>query len=305
MNRKDQSKGKPSGRQGGGNAKKSERESGESGKQSGRQGGGERKNSYARGNSPIKRKPPVKTKTASLDKDEIRLNKYIANSGICSRREADIYIAAGSVTVNGQVVVEMGYKVKLTDEVRFDGKLINPEKKEYILLNKPKGFATTLSIEPGKKTVMDLVRNATKSRIAAVDKLDRQATGLLLFTNDSELTKKLTQSSQNVRKIYHVGLTKPLKSEDLQKIRNGIHIDDSIIEIDEISYIEGATKHEVGIKLFSNKNRVVRNIFEHLGYEIAKLDRVVFAGLTKKDLPRGTWRKLTEQEIINLRMMQS
>src|SRR5690606_20029767 len=283
MNRKDQSKGKPSGRQGGGNAKKSERESGESGKQSGRQGGGVRKGSFARGNSPIRKKPA--SKPAQLDKDEIRLNKYIANSGICSRREADIYISAGSVTVNGQVVIEMGYKVKLTDEVRFDGRLINPEKKEYVLLNKPKGFATTGNDE---RTVMDLVRNSTKSRIAPVGKLDRQTTGLLLFTNDGELSKKLAHPSHGVRKIYHVGLSNPFKSEDMRKVKDGIHLEDGPVEVDEISYIEGASKHEVGIKIHSGKNRIVRRIFEHLGYEVVKLDRVVFAGLTKKDLPRGT-----------------
>lgn len=305
MNRKDKSKEKPSGRQGGGNAKKSERESGGSGKQSGRQGGGERKSSYARGNSPLKRKTPAKTKTTSSDKDEMRLNKYIANSGICSRREADIYIAAGSVTVNGQVVIEMGYKVKLTDEVRFDGRLINPEKKEYVLLNKPKGFATTTSDEKDRRTVMDLVRNSTKSRIVAVGRLDRQTTGLLLFTNDGELAKKLTHPSHGVRKIYHVGLSNPFKSEDMRKVKDGIHLEDGPVEVDEISYIEGASKHEVGIKIHSGKNRIVRRIFEHLGYEVVKLDRVVFAGLTKKDLPRGTWRKLTEQEIINLTMMQT
>ena len=263
MNRKDQSKGKPSGRQGGGNTKKSERESEGGGKQSGRQGGGVRKSSYARGNSPIRKKPA--NKSGQLNKDEIRLNKYIANSGICSRREADIYIAAGSVTVNGQVVVEMGYKVKLTDEVRFDGRLINPEKKEYILLNKPKGFVTTTNDEKDRRTVMDLVRNSTKSRIVPVGRLDRQTTGLLLFTNDGELAKKLTHPSHGVRKIYHVGLSSPFKSEDMRKVKDGIHLEDGPVQVDEISYIEGASKHEVGVKIHSGKNRIIRRIFDNLG----------------------------------------
>ena len=242
-------------------------------------------------------------KASSANKDEMRLNKYIANSGVCSRRDADIYITSGNVTVNGKVINEMGFKVKLTDEVRFDGRRLNPEKIEYILLNKPKGFATTSVQEKGKNTVMGLLANATKSRITPVDKLDRQSTGLLLCTNDGELTKKLTNPKYENRKIYHVGLDKALTHDDLKKIEKGVMIDNEIIKVDDISYVEGASKHEVGVKLNSNRVRVIRNLFEHLGYEVEKLDRVVYAGLTKKDLPRSHWRHLTEQEVINLKMM--
>lgn len=240
---------------------------------------------------------------AHTEKGDIRLNKYIANSGVCSRRDADIYISSGNVTVNGKVVTEMGYKVKPGDEVRFDGKNINPEKVEYILLNKPKGFITTTSDEKGRKTVMDLVRTATRSRIVPVGRLDRNTTGLLLLTNDGDLAKKLTHPKHRVRKIYHVVLDKPLKGEDLGKIQRGLHLEDGEIQVDEISYIEGATKRELGVKIHSGRNRIVRRIFQHLGYEVIQLDRVAFAGLTKKDIPRGTWRRLTEQEIINLKML--
>ncbi|MGS2763469.1 pseudouridine synthase [Sinomicrobium sp. M5D2P9] len=266
------------------------------GKVSGRQGG-ERKESYARGNAPIRKKPLLK------NPDEIRLNKYISNAGICSRRDADIYIAAGNVSVNGEPVTELGYKVKLTDEVRFDGKVIRPEKKEYVLLNKPKGFITTTKDERGRRTVMELVSNASKSKLLPVGRLDRNTTGLLLFTNDGDLAKKLTHPKHGVRKIYHVELDKNLKQEDLVKIQQGLTLDDGFIEVDEVSYIENTPKREVGIKIHSGKNRIVRRIFEHLEYDVIKLDRVIFAGLTKKDLPRGHWRPLTQQEVINLKML--
>lgn len=266
------------------------------GKTSGRQGG-ERKESYARGNAPIRKKPLLK------NPDEIRLNKYIANSGICSRRDADIYIAAGSVSVNGEPVTELGYKVKLTDEVRFDGKVITPEKKEYVLLNKPKGFITTTKDERGRKTVMELVSNASKAKLLPVGRLDRITTGLLLFTNDGDLAKKLTHPRHGVRKIYHVELDKNLKHEDLLKIQKGLTLEDGPIEVDDVSYIENTPKREVGIKIHSGRNRIVRRIFEHLDYKVIKLDRVIFAGLTKKDLPRGHWRHLTQQEVINLKML--
>ncbi|MFI2742187.1 pseudouridine synthase [Zhouia sp. PK063] len=273
------------------------------GKQSGRQGGGKRKSSYARGNAPIKKRPAFKSGGQSAKKDsEIRLNKYIANSGVCSRRDADIYIVSGNVTVNGNVVTELGYKVQLTDEVKFDGRLINPEKKAYVLLNKPKGFVTTTSVEK-ERSVMDLVANATKSRIQPVGRLERGTTGLLLFTNDSDLMRKLSQQENHIRKIYHVILDKNLSFEDLKKIQEGLLIDQVKVEVDEISYVDGSPKREIGIKIQSNKNRIVRRIFEQLGYEVEQLDRVVFAGLTKKDLPRGTWRHLTQQEVINLGML--
>ena len=235
---------------------------------------------------------------------EIRLNKYIADAGICSRRNADMYISAGNVTVNGEVMTTLGYRVKPTDEVRFDGKLLSSEKKEYILLNKPKGFITTTNDEKGRKTVMDLVANATNARILPVGRLDRATTGLLLLTNDGELTKKLTHPAHGVRKIYHVILDRKLEYKDFIAIEQGLELEDGFIQVDEISYVDQKPKNEIGIKIHSGRNRIVRRIFEHLGYQVDKLDRVVFAGLTKKDLPRGHWRRLTQQEVINLRNMR-
>ena len=235
---------------------------------------------------------------------EIRLNKYIADAGICSRRNADMYISAGNVTVNGEVMTTLGYRVKPTDEVRFDGKLLSSEKKEYILLNKPKGFITTTNDEKGRKTVMDLVANATNTRILPVGRLDRATTGLLLLTNDGELTKKLTHPTHGVRKIYHVILDRKLEYKDFIAIEQGLELEDGFIQVDEISYVDQKPKNEIGIKIHSGRNRIVRRIFEHLGYQVDKLDRVVFAGLTKKDLPRGHWRRLTQQEVINLRNMR-
>lgn len=236
--------------------------------------------------------------------DLIRLNKYIANAGICSRREADTFIAAGNVTVNGKPVTEMGYKVKKTDDVRFDGRKLNPEKKEYVLLNKPKNFITTTRDEKGRRTVMELVSSASKNRLYPVGRLDRNTTGLLLFTNDGDLTKKLTHPKHGVRKIYHVHLEKNVSIADLRKIREGLTLEDGEIQVDEVDYVQGASKKEIGIEIHSGRNRIVRRIFEHLGYEVSRLDRVVFAGLTKKDLPRGHWRFLTEQEVINLGMIK-
>ena len=235
---------------------------------------------------------------------EVRLNKYIADAGICSRRNADMYISSGNVTVNGEVMTTLGYRVKPTDEVRFDGKLLSSEKKEYILLNKPKGFITTTNDEKGRKTVMDLVANATNARILPVGRLDRATTGLLLLTNDGELTKKLTHPTHGVRKIYHVILDRKLDYKDFMKVQDGLELEDGLIEVDEISYVNDKPKNEIGIKIHSGRNRIVRRIFEHLGYQVEKLDRVVFAGLNKKDLPRGHWRRLTQQEVINLRNMK-
>lgn len=249
------------------------------------------------GENPIRKQASVKKET----KEGIRLNKYIANSGVCSRRDADIYIAAGNVTVNGKTVTEMGYRVKPTDEVKFDGRRLNMEKPEYILLNKPKGFYTTGSMEKGSKTVMDLVANATKSKIVPVGKLDRQASGLLLFTNDGTLEKQLAKPKNGIRQIYHVGLTKPLDFEDMQKIREGVTLEDGKVKVQEISYIENKPKSEIGLETNSVKQHVVQRLFKSLGYEVEKLDRVVFGGLTKKDLPRGNWRVLNKQEVINLK----
>ncbi len=269
-------------------------------KASGRQGGRFRKKSYARGNAPVKKRMGV---VGNGDPGLTRLNKYIANSGVCSRREADTFIAAGNVTVNGATITEMGFKVKPGDTVRFDGRVLNPEKKEYILLNKPKNFITTTSDERGRRTVMELIAKASNARLVPVGRLDRNTTGLLLFTNDGDLAKKLTHPKHGVRKLYHVVLNKNLKADDLRKIREGIELEDGPVAVDEVSYIQNAPKKEVGIEIHSGRNRIVRRIFEHLGYEVNQLDRVVFAGLTKKDLPRGHWRHLSRQEVINLGMI--
>ncbi|CAN5260429.1 pseudouridine synthase [soil metagenome] len=274
------------------------------GKFSGRQGGGERKKSTARGNAPVKKQPAESSGSKPAPKkDGIRLNKYIANSGMCSRRDADIFISAGNVTVNGIPVTEMGYKVKPGDEVKFDGNKVNPEKPEYILLNKPRGFFTTGSKEKGSKTVMDLIANATKSKVVPVGKLDRQASGLLLFTNDGTLEKQLGKPKNGIRQIYHVELTKPVSQEDLDKIKAGLTLEDGKVKVQDVSYIENRPRNEIGIETNSVKQHVVQRMFKSLGYEVEKLDRVVFGGLTKKDLPRGNWRVLTKQELINIKML--
>ena len=265
--------------------------------------GGGRKTTKSRIPSGNKFKESKGDKSSSSNTGLIRLNKYLANAGLCSRREADTLIAAGNVTVNGKTVTEMGYKVNPRDTVKFDGRLISPEKKEYILLNKPKNFITTTRDERGRRTVMELITNASKSRVVPVGRLDRNTTGLLLFTNDGDLAKKLTHPKHNIRKIYHVELDKTLKATDFKKIASGLNLEDGPIQVDEISFVTNKSKKEVGLQIHSGRNRIVRRIFEHLGYEVIKLDRVVFAGLTKKDLPRGHWRHLSEQEVINLRML--
>ncbi len=269
------------------------------GKYSGRQGGGQRKKSHARGNAPIKKKME---KSPLSNLDGIRLNKYIANSGICSRREADLYITAGNVTVNGETITEMGYRVKLSDDVRFDGRRLNPEKPEYILLNKPAGFFVTGNPEKGGRTVMELISKATKAKVSPVGKLDNQAKGLLLFTNDGTLAKKLAKPKNGIRQIYQVTLNKPLSQEDLDSIKKGVYIEGSKVTITDVSFIEDKPHTEVGLELKSIKEHIVTRIFKSLGYEVESLDRVVFGGLTKKDLSRGRSRSLTEQEVINLGM---
>jgi 23S rRNA pseudouridine2605 synthase len=260
--------------------------------------------------TPLSRKSPKKTFTKiketpkSDESSGIRLNKYIANSGVCSRREADTYIEHGSVEVNGNLVTEMGYKVQADDVVRFDGTSITPEQKKYILLNKPKNYITTMDDDRGRKTVMDLVSNASKERIYPVGRLDRNTTGLLLFTNDGELAKKLTHPKHDVRKLYHASLDKKLELKDLEKLRGEVIIEGKKVFIDAVSYVDGQPKSEVGIEIHSGRNRIVRKIFEHLGYKVSKLDRVIFAELTKKNLPRGRWRELTNQEVSNLQMLK-
>ena len=238
-----------------------------------------------------------------VEKDTIRLNKYIANSGICSRREADELITQGLVEVNGKVVTEMGYQVQKTDRVVFDGQSITPEKPVYVLLNKPKGYISTTKEEKARKTVMDLVANASPYRLFPVGRLDRQTTGLILLTNDGHLTKKLTHPSFGVKKIYHVTLDRKLSVEDLRTIADGVRLEEGVAEVDSISYIEGKPKNEVGIEIHIGWNRVVRRIFKKMGYEVEALDRVIFAGLTKKNIKRGHWRILTEMEVNNLKML--
>ena len=238
-----------------------------------------------------------------IHKDTIRLNKYIANSGICSRREADDLIKQGLVEVNGKVVTEMGYQVQKSDRVVFDGQGITPEKNVYVLLNKPKGYISTTKDEKARKTVMDLVANASPYRVFPVGRLDRSTTGVILLTNDGHLTKKLTHPSFNVKKIYHVTLDRKLSAEDMQAIADGIRLEEGVAQIDAISYIEGKPKNEVGIELHIGWNRVIRRIFQRLGYEVEGLDRVTFAGLTKKNIKRGHWRILTELEVNNLKML--
>ncbi len=231
------------------------------------------------------------------------MNKFIAHAGICSRREADMHIRLGSVKVNNKTMTELGYKVQPTDVVHFDGQKLQAEKPTYILLNKPKGFITTTRDEKGRKTVMDLVANATKARIVPVGRLDRPTTGLLLFTNDGDLAKKLTHPKSGVKKLYHVVLDKAVSGQHINEIKKGIKLDDGIMQADEVSHVQGASKQEVGILIHSGRNRIVRRIFEHFGYEVISLDRVMFAGLTKKDLPRGHWRHLSQAELQQLKML--
>jgi 23S rRNA pseudouridine2605 synthase len=232
----------------------------------------------------------------------VRLNRYVANAGICSRREADVLIATGVVTVNGKIVTEMGYKVNPTDVVTYGGVPIKNEVKKYLLLNKPKDYITTMDDPEERKTVMELIRKACKERLYPVGRLDRNTTGVLLFTNDGDLTAKLTHPKFNVRKVYHVVLDKRITSEDFRTLSEGVELADGPIKPDAIEYV-GEGKSELGVEIHSGRNRIVRRLFEHLGYEVMKLDRVVFAGLTKKDLPRGKHRFLTPKEIDFLKML--
>ena len=248
----------------------------------------------------IEKKPNQAPKRPKV-KDEIRLNKYIANSGACSRRDADIYIQSGNVKVNGIPVIEMGYMVKPGDVINFDGAVLTPEKKEYILLNKPKNFTTALDEGQEHRNVMELVRGSTNAKIAAVGRMDKNTTGLLLFTNDTDMIRKFGLPNQKSSKIYQVSLYKNLKFEDLEKISGGVTLDGHRLAIEEISYIEKEPKTEIGLKLKTSNVKVVRAIFENFDYNVLRIDRVSFAGLTKKNLPRGNWRILTEQEIINLK----
>lgn len=250
-------------------------------------------------------KPKQESKNSDYQtpKDTIRLNKYVANAGIASRRKADELIAQGLVKVNGEVVREMGFRVKETDEIRFKDEVIKPvTKMVYFLLNKPKNVITTMKDEKGRKTVMDIMANACQERIFPVGRLDRNTTGLLLFTNDGDLAKKLSHPSYEVRKIYHVILDKPMSDEDLEKIRQGLTLEDGEAPVDKAVFDEGdKTKKSVIVTIHIGRNRIVRRIFSHLGYHVEKLDRIYYGGLTKKNLSRGFHRPLRKQEIIMLK----
>jgi len=243
-----------------------------------------------------------KKTTTDADKGKIRLNRYISNAGICSRRKADELIVAGVVSVNGQVISELGFKVDpYKDEIRYNGETLKREKMVYVLLNKPKDYITTTEDPQERRTVMHLVEKASRERIYPIGRLDRNTTGLLLMTNDGDLADKLSHPRSNITKLYQVELNKPLAQGDMNKIQYGLELEDGLIKPDSISYVSGGTKREIGIQIHSGKNRIVRRIFEHLGYDVVKLDRVIYAGLTKKDLTRGRWRYLDEKEVIMLK----
>ncbi|MDR3181203.1 MAG: rRNA pseudouridine synthase [Prevotellaceae bacterium] len=245
----------------------------------------------------IRREPKLKPAT-----EEVRLNKFIANSGICSRREADEYIVAGLVSVNGEVVTELGVKVKPTDDIRFNGERMKGERKVYIVMNKPKDYVTTTADPHAENTVSDLISSdKCPQRVFPIGRLDRNTTGVLLFTNDGNLAEQLSHPSYNRKKVYHVFLDKNLKQPDLKKLVEGIMLEDGLAQADMASYVDG-DHAQVGLEIHSGRNRIVRRMFEHLGYKVKKLDRVYFAGITKKSLKRGQWRFLTEQEVAMLRM---
>lgn len=271
-----------------------------------KKGPAKKQSSAGEGDKPKGR--PEKVKKGGYDRPKggelIRLNKYLADAGICSRREADELIAAGTVTVNGKVVTELGTKVLPTDKVVYGGQALKREKLRYLVLNKPKDFITTTEDPQERKTVMSLVERACPERIYPVGRLDRMTTGVLLFTNDGELAKKLTHPRHGIRKIYHVVLNKALSKGDYDKLTTGIELDDGPIKADKLSWLEeGKIKKEVGLELHSGRNRIVRRMFESLGYKVVKLDRVVFAGITKKDTPRGKWRMLTDAEVNMLKRL--
>ena len=254
-------------------------------------------------NAKYSLKKRIEYKEVNVDPDApVRLNKFLANAGVCSRREADAFIQAGVVTVNGQVVTELGTKVKRSDEIKFHDQNVSLEKKVYVLLNKPKDYVTTSDDPQQRKTVMDLVKNVCPERIYPVGRLDRNTTGVLLLTNDGDLASKLTHPKFLKKKVYHVYLDKNVTAHDMQQIAEGITLDDGEVHADAIEYAHPTDKSQVGIEIHSGRNRIVRRIFESLGYRVVKLDRVQFAGLTKKNLRRGDWRFLTEKEVDMLRM---
>jgi len=252
---------------------------------------------------PGGKKNPIKSKTTKIPVVEefIRLNRFVANSGVCARREADELISRGMIYVNGTKVTEMGVKVKLTDKVEYQGKMLVPGKKVYLLLNKPKGYVTTVKDPHAEFTVIDLVKDATKERIYPVGRLDKSTTGVLLLTNDGDLAGKLTHPKFGAKKVYHVFLDKEVTKHDMEAMVTGIELEEGIVAADAISHPEPEDKTQVGVEIHSGQNRVIRRIFEKLGYQVRKLDRVFFAGLTKKNLQRGTWRHLTDKEVSMLK----
>lgn len=257
-----------------------------------------------RAKKTVQFKKPIKTETTQpREAVAMRLNKYISNSGVCSRRDADKLIEGGEITVNDKVITEMGHKVGVEDVVKHNKKVLNPEKLIYVLLNKPKDFLTTMDDPQGRKTVMTLIKNAGNERVYPVGRLDRNTTGLLLFTNDGDLAKKLSHPSHKVRKLYQVELDKPLTEAHFNDIVNGLKLDDGIANVNDLALV-GGDKKIIGIDIHIGKNRIVRRIFEHLGYDVVKLDRVIYAGLTKKDLGRGKWRLLSEKEVMKLKHMK-
>lgn len=248
------------------------------------------------------RKVSVKLRKNQGISEAMRLNRFLSIAGVCSRRDADEYIKSGDVSINGKVITELGTKVSKKDAVFFQGKQVYAERKVYILLNKPKDYLTTVDDPHAKRTVLDLVRNACDERVYPVGRLDRMTTGVLLLTNDGDLTDRLTHPKYNQKKVYHVFLDKALTKNDFITLSNGVELEDGNIKPDVISYVEGQTKKEIGVQIHSGRNRIVRRMFEHLGYEVLKLDRVYFAGLTKKNLARGKWRFLEEKEVKILKM---
>ncbi|MBL4578756.1 MAG: rRNA pseudouridine synthase [Flavobacteriales bacterium] len=260
------------------------------------------KKPYNKRSGEFRSKPGKSDKSGSSDL--VRLNKVIANSGICSRRQADKLIESGLIKVNGKVVTEMGYKIKADDLVKYQSKVLTGERKVFILMNKPKDHITTVSDTHDRKTVMHIVERMCKERVYPVGRLDRNTTGLLLFTNDGELAKRLTHPRYGIKKIYHAHLDKSISIKELNSIRKGVRLDDGIAQVDIIDYVgDGKDKRHVGLELHSGKNRIIRRIFEHLGYKVMSLDRIGYAGLTKKDIPRGRCRYLNQKEVGMLKMV--
>jgi len=248
-------------------------------------------------------KPKPGEQPEKINDDLIRLNKFISNAGVCSRREADKLIEAGEISVNGKVITELGYKVLKGDTVKHNDKVLKREKMVYVLLNKPKDFITTTNDPEDRRTVMQLVANACEERIYPVGRLDRNTTGLILLTNDGDLAKKLSHPSHKVKKLYQVDVDKPVTDEDFLKIQAGVTLDDGVAKVDELAFVTPENT-SLGLEIHIGRNRIVRRIFESLGYEVIKLDRVMYAGLTKLDLPRGTWRYLTEKEVVKLKFLK-